>query len=76
MSDEPYKRKQGEFELRVLKDGRVVMIAPDEALLEIAAALAEDSGPSETVSGEQNAERASAERQQATGPGRDEASDG
>ncbi len=76
MSDEPYKRKQGEFELRVLKDGRVVMIAPDEALLEIAAALAEDSGPSETVSGEQNAERASTKRQQATDPGRDEASDG
>lgn len=35
MSQGPYKRKQGEFELRVLKDGRLVMVAPDETLLEI-----------------------------------------
>jgi hypothetical protein len=39
MSQKPYQREQGDFELRILKDGRVVMIAPDETLLEIAQAL-------------------------------------
>jgi hypothetical protein len=48
MSRKPYKRKQGEFELRVLKDGRVVVIAPDEALLKISQAL-EESGDPETA---------------------------
>jgi len=76
MSAEPYKTKQGEFELRVLKDGRLVMVAPDETLLEIAAALGEDGGPGETVSGEQNAETANARRQQTAGPGRGETPDG
>ncbi len=36
MSQKPYKREQGDFELRILKDGRLVMIAPDETLMEIA----------------------------------------
>jgi len=39
MSAEPYRRKQGEGELRVLKDGRLVIVAPDEALLELAKAF-------------------------------------
>ena len=39
MSQKPYQREQGDFELRILKDGRLVMIAPDETLLEIAQAL-------------------------------------
>jgi len=77
MSAQPYNRKQREFELRVLKDGRLVMIAPDETLLEIAATL---NGPGSTpkeASGEQNAEAANAERQQDTSDGRtDQASDG
>jgi hypothetical protein len=32
----PHKREVGEFEIRVLKNGKVVMIAPDEKLLEVA----------------------------------------
>jgi hypothetical protein len=39
MSQKPYQREQGDFELRILKDGRLVMIAPDETLLEIAQAV-------------------------------------
>jgi len=73
MKAEPYHRKQGEFELRVLKDGRLVMIAPDEMLLEIAASLGANTA---TTSGEQNAETGSAERQQAADPGRVQTSDG
>ncbi len=45
MSRKPYKRKQGEFELRILKDGRLVAIAPDETLLEISQALKESGEP-------------------------------
>ena len=36
MKKNPYKRKIGDFEIRVLRDGRLVMIAPDEDLHEIA----------------------------------------
>ena len=36
MSKKPYKRKTGDFEVRILSDGRVVMVAPDEELIEIA----------------------------------------
>jgi hypothetical protein len=36
MSKKPYKRKPGDFEVRILSDGRVVMVAPDEELIEIA----------------------------------------
>jgi hypothetical protein len=36
MKLKPYKRKQGDFEVRVLADGQLVMIAPDEQLVEIA----------------------------------------
>jgi hypothetical protein len=32
----PYRRKPGDFEIRILKDGKVVMLAPDDALIEIA----------------------------------------
>jgi len=39
MSHKPYQREQGDFELRILKDGRLVMIAPDETLMEIAQAI-------------------------------------
>jgi len=39
MSQTPYQRKQGDFELRILSDGRLVMIAPDETLMEIAKAF-------------------------------------
>jgi hypothetical protein len=36
MKNKPYKRKPGELEIRILNNGRVVMIMPDERLLEIA----------------------------------------
>ena len=39
MKSEPYKRRPGDFEIRVLKSGRVVMLGPDEALLEAARSL-------------------------------------
>lgn len=42
MSQEPHKRAQGEYELRILKDGRLVVIVPDEGLLEVARAVAGD----------------------------------
>jgi len=31
-----YKRRPGDAEIRILADGRVVVIAPDEKMLEIA----------------------------------------
>jgi hypothetical protein len=39
----PYKRKQGEQEIRILQDGRVVMIAPDEKLMEVAQVIDPDN---------------------------------
>jgi hypothetical protein len=36
MKNKPYKRKPGDFEIRILKNGKVVMVAPDETLVEIA----------------------------------------
>lgn len=42
MKKKPYKRKPGDLEIRILKDGRMVMIAPDETLLEIAQSITED----------------------------------
>ena len=42
MKKNPYKRKVGDFEIRVLRDGRLVMIAPDEDLHEIANSIEAD----------------------------------
>ena len=36
MKKKSYKRKPGDFEIRILKDGKVIMIAPDETLMKIA----------------------------------------
>jgi hypothetical protein len=36
MKKKLYKRKPGDFEIRILKNGKVVMVAPDETLVEIA----------------------------------------
>jgi hypothetical protein len=33
---ESYQRQQGDFELRILPDGRLVMLAPDENLIALA----------------------------------------
>jgi hypothetical protein len=46
----PYKRKPGEFEIRILPDGRVLMPAPDEALLEVARIL-DGSGDKKSLAG-------------------------
>lgn len=35
MTATPYRRRQGDFELRILRDGRLVLVAPDETLMEI-----------------------------------------
>jgi hypothetical protein len=37
----PYKRKPGEFEIRILPDGKVVMPAPDDSILDLARKLKE-----------------------------------
>jgi hypothetical protein len=44
MKKRPYKRKPGDFEVRILADGRVVMVTPDEALLQIAQVLEPNNG--------------------------------
>jgi hypothetical protein len=36
MKKRPYKRKPGDSEIRILKNGQVVMITPDETLMEVA----------------------------------------
>jgi hypothetical protein len=43
MRKKRYKRKCGDFEVRVLADGRVVMLAPDERLLQVAGSLDPDN---------------------------------
>ncbi len=43
MRKKRYKRKCGDFEVRVLADGRVVMLAPDEELLQVAGTLDPDN---------------------------------
>ena len=39
MRKKRYRRKCGDFEVRVLADGRVIMLAPDEQLLQVAGTL-------------------------------------
>jgi hypothetical protein len=39
MKKKPHKRQPGEYEIRVLKDGRLVLVGPDQALLDMADAL-------------------------------------
>lgn len=36
---QPYQRKTGDFEIRILPDGRLVFVAPDEQLIELAQTL-------------------------------------
>lgn len=42
MNNKPYKPKPGDMEIRILNDGKVVMIVPDEELMEIARAVDPD----------------------------------
>jgi len=60
MSQTPYQRQQGDFELRILSDGRLVMIAPDETLMEIAQAL-EATSAGDEVEQQQHLENHNAE---------------
>ena len=36
---QPYQRKVGDFEIRILPDGRLVFVAPDEQLTDLAQVL-------------------------------------
>ena len=53
MKKEPYKRKPGDFEIRILKNGQVVMVVPDEKLVEIAHSLDPNHCAVEVKNGEQ-----------------------
>lgn len=35
MTPKPYQRQPGDLEIRVLKDGRFVLVAPDQELMEL-----------------------------------------
>jgi hypothetical protein len=52
MRNKPYKRKPGDFEVRILRDGRVIMLVPDENLLEAAKAIEAKPNAAECVSGD------------------------
>lgn len=39
MNKEPYKRQPGDYEIRLLKDGRMVLVGPDQTLLDMAKGL-------------------------------------
>lgn len=43
MKNKHYKRKPGDFEIRILNSGKVIMITPDEALMEIARTVEPDN---------------------------------
>ncbi len=68
MSQKPYQREQGDFELRILKDGRLVLIAPDETLIEIAQTLETAGAGDEAPEGKGNGilERGTVTRSPAT----------
>lgn len=42
MSEERYETRPGDFELRILPDGRVCIVAADEEVFDLAEALAPD----------------------------------
>ncbi len=42
MKKVPYKRKPGDLEIRILKNGKVIMVAPNEGLVEIAQTIDPD----------------------------------
>ncbi len=39
MRNKPYKRRPGDYEIRILTDGRVIMIGPDDDMMEVARAI-------------------------------------
>jgi hypothetical protein len=45
MTKQPYQRQPGDLEIRVLKDGRFVLVAPDQELMDLGKTITES--PSE-----------------------------
>jgi len=39
MDGKPYQRQKGDFEIRILPDGRLVFVAPDEELISLSQML-------------------------------------
>ena len=52
MTKQPYQRQPGDLEIRVLKDGRFVLVAPDQELMDLGKIVAEST--SEESSDERN----------------------
>jgi hypothetical protein len=44
MTKRPYKRRPGDLEIRLLRDGRLVFIGPDQALIDLAQGLEISAG--------------------------------
>ena len=57
MTEIPYQRKPGDYEIRILPDGRVVMVAPDETLMDIARELEPDNSVTSIENKEQYVEQ-------------------
>ena len=41
MTKQPYKREPGDLEIRVLPDGRFVLVAPDQELMDLGKTITE-----------------------------------
>ena len=55
MKKKPYKAKPGEMEIRILSNGKVMMVLPDEKLIEIARLIELNSSTlSSTMETEEN----------------------
>jgi hypothetical protein len=52
MKSKPYRRKPGDFEIRILSNGQVIMLVPDEKLLKVAQAIEPKSGAVECFNGD------------------------
>ena len=44
MTERPYQRSPGDFEIRVLKDSRIVLVGPDQALMDLGKAMTRTPG--------------------------------
>lgn len=56
MTKDPYQRQPGDLEIRVLKDGRFVLVAPDQELMDLGKILSQPL--SETTENERNTDAA------------------
>ncbi len=52
MTKQPYQRQPGDLEIRVLKDGRFVLVAPDQELMDLGKTITES--PSDEACDERN----------------------